>query len=38
MADGNDVMLLHLPSHTTDLLRSILELVKDTRSNQLRDS
>jgi len=38
MADLNGVMLLHLPSHTTDLLRSILDPVKDTTNNQLRDS
>ena len=38
MADRNGVMLLLLPSHTTDLLRSILDPVKDTTNNQLRDS
>jgi hypothetical protein len=38
MADRNGVMLLHLPSHTTDLLRSILDPVKDTTSNQSIDS
>ena len=38
MADRNGVMLLHLPSHTTDLLSSKLDPVKDTTSNQLRDS
>ena len=38
MADPNGVMFLHLPIHTTDFLSSILEPVKDTTSNQLRDS
>jgi hypothetical protein len=38
MADPNGVMFLHLPIHITDFLSSILDPVKDTTSNQLRDS
>jgi hypothetical protein len=34
MADRNSVMSLHLPRHTTNLLSSIVDPVKDTTSNQ----
>jgi hypothetical protein len=38
MVDLDGVMLLHLPSHTTDLLSSVLDPIKNTTNNQSRDS